>query len=139
MRNVFIFCLTALAILFLTRAGNSTARTLRHLVPHKDNTCAQDTGFVAKYSKILGVSLDSCCNHKLIAAVSGWLKVPYMAGGNTKRGTDCSGFVSSIYKEVYGLNLSHSGISMFRQMKQLVKRDEKNELLLIPELDKKNR
>jgi cell wall-associated NlpC family hydrolase len=28
-----------------------------------------------------------------------WLGTPYVYGGNTKRGTDCSGFVSSVYME----------------------------------------
>jgi len=28
-----------------------------------------------------------------------WLGTPYKYGGNTKRGTDCSGFVSSVYME----------------------------------------
>jgi cell wall-associated NlpC family hydrolase len=31
--------------------------------------------------------------------LSPWLGTPYVYGGNTKSGTDCSGFVSSVYME----------------------------------------
>lgn len=31
--------------------------------------------------------------------LSPWIGTPYMYGGNTKRGTDCSGFVGSVYME----------------------------------------
>ncbi len=113
-------------LLMLAVPGKAFNKHLRRNIVHKDKlTEVNDSNFINFYSSLLGVKLDSCCNRKLIAVVSSWLNVPYRAGGNTKFGTDCSGFVSVIYKEVFGVNLSHGGLSMFRQMKQFVKRTEK--------------
>ena len=126
MRKIIKYCATPLLLLLLAFSGKGFGKTLRKSSLRKDNIVASnDSNFVDLYSKILGIGLDSCCNRKLIATVSGWLKVPYRAGGNTKRGTDCSGFVSAIYKDVFGVTLSHGGLSMFRQMRQLVRKNEK--------------
>jgi lipoprotein Spr/probable lipoprotein NlpC len=81
-----------------------------------------DSAFVAKYSKLFGFSVDSCSNKKLIAAAAAWLGAPYRAGGMTKAGTDCSGFVSSLYKEVFDIHLQHGGATMLHQMKQIVRK-----------------
>jgi len=34
---------------------------------------------------------------KIIADAESWLGVPYLWGGNTRRGVDCSGFVKNVY------------------------------------------
>ena len=48
---------------------------------------------------------------------------PYRSGSNTKRGTDCSGFVTRVYKEVYGIDLSRSSRSMFQNVKRINKNE----------------
>ena len=45
-----------------------------------------------------------------------WLGTPYRRGGSSKNGTDCSGFVKNIYKNVYGLDLSHSSRDMYKEV-----------------------
>lgn len=47
-------------------------------------------------------------NIPLYAETSLWLGVPYRYGGNTKAGSDCSGFVWQIYQRVYGKSLERS-------------------------------
>lgn len=47
-------------------------------------------------------------NIPLYAEVSLWLGVPYRYSGNTKAGSDCSGFVSQVYRRVYGKKLERS-------------------------------
>jgi len=44
----------------------------------------------------------------LLAETSLWLGVPYRYGGNTKRGTDCSGFTGQVFKRVYNKKLQRS-------------------------------
>jgi lipoprotein Spr/probable lipoprotein NlpC len=46
---------------------------------------------------------------------------PYRFGSNTKRGTDCSGFVTRVFKEVYGVTLQRSSRSMFQNVKRVGK------------------
>lgn len=44
----------------------------------------------------------------LLAESSLWLGVPYRYGGDSKRGTDCSGFVGQVFDHVYGKKLERS-------------------------------
>lgn len=57
-----------------------------------------------KVNKI-GLEITSADNEKLYAAIEGWYGTPYLYGGCTKQGVDCSCFVDHIYKEVYGIVL----------------------------------
>jgi probable lipoprotein NlpC len=125
-KSLLIFSLSFISFLFFAEAKKSHAELkAQHAICKGIILPSEDSTFIEKYSKRLGIPLDSCCNRKFIAAISEWIGCPYRAGGNTRKGTDCSGFVSSIYKEVYDINLSHSGVAMFHQMKQLVRKSEK--------------
>lgn len=84
-----------------------------------------DKDFYAYYSKKLGINLSGKENKKLIKIVAQWKGTPYKYGGTTKSGTDCSGFVSSVYKEVYGKKLHRTSRDMY---KNDVKRISKNNL-----------
>ena len=43
-----------------------------------------------------------------------WLGVRHKLGGSTKRGVDCSGFVSIVYREVCGKQLARSSADMLK-------------------------
>ena len=52
---------------------------------------------------------DGSLGQKLVQAAQGYLGVPYVWGGNTASGIDCSGFVKAVYG-AYGITLPrHSG------------------------------
>lgn len=76
----------------------------------------------AFYSQKLRMQFTSKKNKNLIETVADWLGTPYSYGRGSKRGTDCSGFVTSIYRDVYGIRLSRSSHSMYQEVKR-VKRD----------------
>ena len=63
---------------------------------------------LAKASIRLGIDIDMEDNHALYVESSNWLGVPYRGGGNSKRGVDCSGLTSAIYKKVYQKNLERN-------------------------------
>ena len=63
---------------------------------------------LAQASVRLGVDIELQDNHKLYIHASEWIGTPYRAGGDSKRGTDCSGLVSQLYKKVYHTRLSRS-------------------------------
>ncbi|MBC5774313.1 C40 family peptidase [Pontibacter sp. KCTC 32443] len=75
----------------------------------------------AFYSKKLRMQFATSKNKNLVETVAGWLGTPYRYGSGSKRGTDCSGFVTSIYREVYGIRLSRSSHSMYQDVKRIKK------------------
>lgn len=66
-------------------------------------------------SRLYGVRLTPDDNIFLYNAGAHWLGVPHRLGGLTKRGVDCSGFVSIMYREVYGKRLSRSAADMLKK------------------------
>ncbi|MCF6240668.1 MAG: C40 family peptidase [Bacteroidales bacterium] len=85
----------------------------------------KDNSFYAISSKKLGVNLSGKENKELIKTMSEWKGTPYKYGGTSKQGVDCSGFVSSVYKEVYGKKLHRTSRDMY---KYDVKKISKNNL-----------
>jgi probable lipoprotein NlpC len=55
--------------------------------------------------------------------LSPWLGTPYLSGGSTKNGTDCSGFVSSVYREKEGMYIPRSTTEEYKIGKMV---DQKN-------------
>lgn len=53
---------------------------------------------LARASVRLGVDIGMEDNHKLYLEAAQWIGTPYRGGGETKRGTDCSGMTCQIYK-----------------------------------------
>ncbi|WP_266203348.1 C40 family peptidase [Pontibacter kalidii] len=73
------------------------------------------------YVKSLGLRFRNPDYRELVEAASKWIGTPYRYGSSSKRGTDCSGFVTSLYQEVYGINLSRSSRSMFQDVARVQK------------------
>ncbi len=66
-------------------------------------------------SRLYGVRITPNDNIYLYNAGAHWLGVPHRMGGITKRGIDCSAFVSQIYQEVYGIKLARSASDMLKK------------------------
>jgi cell wall-associated NlpC family hydrolase len=73
------------------------------------------------FAKKLGLRFRHSNRKELIETVTAWVGTPYRYGSNTKKGTDCSGFVTRIYQDVYGIDLSRSSSSMFQDVKRVKK------------------
>jgi probable lipoprotein NlpC len=81
----------------------------------------KDSLFYHYYSQNFAVNLDYSEDKALLETVSEWIGTPYRSGSSTRKGTDCSGFVSAIYRQVYGINLTHSSRSMFQEVERIKK------------------
>lgn len=86
-----------------------------------------DLQFYSKYSKKLGINFEGSENKQLIMAVDEWLGTRYRWGGCSKYGTDCSCLVKTIYKDVYGIELSRSSASIFYNDLKPVKKEDLQE------------
>ena len=52
-------------------------------------------------------------NSSLEQLAKSWVGTPYVYGGSSRSGTDCSGYVMQIYKAHYGINLPHNAGQMY--------------------------
>ena len=56
---------------------------------------------------------------ELRQAVNSWLGTPYLYGGNSQSGIDCSAFVQQIYYDVYQMNLPRTTSELYSNFKRL--------------------
>lgn len=78
---------------------------------------------LARASVRLGVDISLEDNHKLYLEAAEWMGVPYRAGGDSKRGTDCSGMTAQIYRRVYRTKLSRSTDGQKKESNKVGKRN----------------
>jgi cell wall-associated NlpC family hydrolase len=88
-------------------------------------TASRDSLAYGYYNQTLGLKLAHTENKSLLQTVTDWLGTPYSYGANSRRGTDCSGFVSQVFKKVYGITLKRSSRSMFSSVQRVAKTDMK--------------
>lgn len=50
----------------------------------------------------------------LEAMAKSWQGTPYVYGGSSRSGTDCSGYVLNIYKDLYGIALPRTAADMYK-------------------------
>jgi murein DD-endopeptidase / murein LD-carboxypeptidase len=78
------------------------------------------------FFKNKGITFDSTSNISLYNELYTWLGVPYVYGGRSKSGTDCSGFAGAIYKAIYSISLPGGAQNIYNVLTPL-KKDELKE------------
>lgn len=71
----------------------------------------------------LGLKCDDGDNALLYETINSWLGVPYKYGGNDRSGIDCSAFVGTVYKAVYGVALHRTANDMLRDVTLIGRND----------------
>ncbi|MBC6991438.1 MULTISPECIES: C40 family peptidase [Hymenobacter] len=144
MKNSLLYCLAAASMalsFFFERSPDSHLRNRTNapiiaeasLLPDfsggKEHLAAsasyRDSLAYHYYSQTLGLNLAYTENKDLLRTVTDWLGTPYRYGSNSKKGTDCSGFVTRVFKEVYGITLQRSSRSMFQNVQRVAKDEVK--------------
>ena len=110
MRRLF-FGIVFLSIACLP-ACRSHRNNPKHIVSQRE---------IHKYEEQLGISLPETSNIAFIKAIVPWLGSPYKYGGNTRNGTDCSGFVSSIYSSFYKIELDRTSLLIYQNARKINK------------------
>lgn len=109
MRKHFLYLVALLGLVFSLSSCRTSAPRL-------------DYKALAKASTRLGMDINKDDNHKLYLASAEWIGVPYRAGGESKHGTDCSGFVSQLYKRVYNIRLARSTDGQLKESNKVSRR-----------------
>ncbi len=60
---------------------------------------------------------------RLRRVAESYLGVPYLFGGQSRSGMDCSGFVRQVYSEAEGVQLPHNAAAISRYGKEIAKSD----------------
>ncbi len=51
----------------------------------------------------------------IVSAAKPWMGTPYVYGGNSKNGIDCSGFVQQMYIQVFNINLPRTTEKLYNR------------------------
>lgn len=105
----FVFTISFFFIVFFSVKANPIADV--------DTIGIRD--YFAKYS----ISLDKVENLDLYISVYKWKGTPYVLGGSSSSGIDCSNLVKQIYGEVYQQNLAGTVINLHPQCTPLEFKD----------------
>jgi lipoprotein Spr len=66
-----------------------------------------------KYAKELNIDPSLITNVKLYSFIDSWMGTPYLWGGTTRRGIDCSAFVQEVLDKVYSINIPRTSNDQF--------------------------
>ena len=113
MKKRIIYVLLFLGVLII-----SSCSTLKNNSSHTANKGDKKR---AQYAEKLGFDLAKGFNGDLIQEVISWLGTPYVYGGESKSGTDCSGFVQQVYKVVYGISTARSANGIYEECTKVKK------------------
>jgi hypothetical protein len=99
-------------------SGEDMVRALEFYEPLDEEDATMKESF---FSKKLNMRFSSSNYKQLVETATQWIGTPYRYGRSSKRGTDCSGFVTSVYRDVYGIKLKRSSNSMFHDVERIQK------------------
>lgn len=84
----------------------------------------QEAELRTRYSALLGVDPEQLHNIKIYFFIDQWLGTPYLIGGTTHMGIDCSAFSQGLYRDVNGLSIPRTSI----QQGELIYKKSKSSL-----------
>jgi lipoprotein Spr len=85
-------------------SSNDTSLVKMNNVDLIEDEIEEATSLQFKYAIILGVNVESLKNNALLNFIESWYGVKYLYGGNTMKGTDCSGFTQVLLRDVYSIS-----------------------------------
>ncbi|MPM95118.1 hypothetical protein SDC9_142269 [bioreactor metagenome] len=84
---------------------------IKNVSPQKNVTNKSDTSDNSNKIIYSGASFNNYSN-RIVSIAQNWIGTPYLYGGNTRAGVDCSGFVKNVYSEL-GIELPRTSASQY--------------------------
>jgi lipoprotein Spr len=72
-----------------------------------------------KYSIIVDVPVESINNIPLLKKIDEWIGTPYVYGGSSKNGVDCSYFALDVMKGTFNIKLNRTAAEQYAQSKRI--------------------
>jgi lipoprotein Spr len=102
-------------VLLLPFAGVAQGKKKKHVKAKQPKPCIQQ--FYAAHQLVP----DSAATPYLYYQVYDWIGTRYKYAGHSKKGIDCSGFVSEVYRSTYCINLSGGSKDIWPVVKPVAK------------------
>lgn len=97
----------------------NTSITKNEVMPSNLSEVEKANWLQLKYSIKMDVAVESIINIPLIEKIDEWFGTPYLYGGNTKNGVDCSFFTFDVMRSVYSINLKRTAAEQFEQTSRI--------------------
>ncbi len=75
-----------------------------------------------QYAQKLGVPVSGNENPELVREVALWIGTPYRYGGTSRTGVDCSGFIVTVNRNVYGRQLPRTTAAIANETRRVNRR-----------------
>ncbi len=111
LRIIIIFILLPFLIVAQSKKGKAT---VKNKLPKQS---------IQQFYATHQLAPDSACSPYLYYQVYDWVGTKYKYAGRTKNGIDCSGFVSTMYKNTYCINLLGGSRDIWPSVKPVEKDD----------------
>lgn len=72
-----------------------------------------------KYAQLLDVPVETVLNTNLFKFIEEWWGTPYVYGGKTQSGVDCSGFVNNLLSQVFRIAAGGSSAQLYDKSKKV--------------------
>lgn len=116
---LLLFCGGCSSSVRYTRNNNSVNNDMNDLSYSNDDETQTTESSEEPISSRKRRNAESVPVSALTSAINSWLGVPYRYGGMSKKGTDCSGFVTLIYRQVYNIDIPRSSKEQARNGKRV--------------------
>lgn len=114
----FFLCLI---ISLVALSACSSTKKVATTKPSKSYAPLSKEELKAKYANKVKVSKSDIKNITLYSFIDEWYGTPYVYGGNTKSGVDCSGFVCQLYTNVIASKVPRTSQQQFDATKRINK------------------
>ena len=94
-------------------------KTIAGMMANRSYVVEKASALQLKYAVLLNTEVEQLQNNSLLEGIDEWYGTRYHMGGTTKKGIDCSAFVSAVYTTVYAITLPRTAREQYRNSRRI--------------------